>query len=48
MDGEINGIYEHALSSRDVPYAEELNKLDLKLGQGVITVKSEQSNVKST
>lgn len=38
---EINGIYEHALSSWDVPYVEELNKLNLKLGQGVITVKSE-------
>lgn len=37
----MNGIYEYALSSRDVPYAEELNRLNLKLGQGVTVVKSD-------
>ena len=41
MDGEISGIYEYALSSRDVPYAEELNQLNLKLGQGVTAVESD-------
>lgn len=42
MDGKINGIYKYALFSRDVPRAEEINKMNLKLGLGVITSKHEE------
>lgn len=40
-----NGIYEYALSSRDVLHAEKLNKIYLKLGLGV-TSQREVGSVK--
>lgn len=40
-DGEINGICGYALSPRDAACAEELSKLNLKLGLGVTTSKRE-------
>lgn len=48
VDGEINGLCDYALSPRDAARAEELSKLNLKLGLGVSTRKRQESSIKST